>query len=236
MKKVFVILLVMTIFVSSSNAVYGHKPIQSDGTNTVYENALLIPDHKISWAIYEQLEPKQTKFYKFDAKEGDSFYSSIVIPKLDRLENYKPSLALIGEGIDINSIHKINGDLPPGGIVVYDYDGIIPSSEFYEPFTQTTYWERQEVRINIPADGTYYILVFDNQDMLGKYSLAVGVIEDFSLVDFFTTLPLAWIQTKIFFEDYLTVGIFFGAIFGIVSVIMITLVLRRKNKLKLKNS
>jgi len=234
MKKVFAILLVIIIFASSSNTVYAHKPIQSDGTNTNYENSLLIPDHKISWAIYEQLEAKQTKFYKFDAKEGDSFYSSIVIPKLDRLENYKPGLALIGENIGVSSIHKIDSELPPGGIVVYDYDGVIPSSEFYEPFTQTTYWERQEIRINIPADGTYYIVVFDNQGMLGKYSLAVGVIEDFSMVDFFTTLPLAWIQTKIFFEDYLIVAVFFGVVFGILGAIGGTIVLRNKRKLTIK--
>lgn len=234
MKKVLAIMLVMFIFASSSNEIYAHKPIQSDGTNTIYENALWIPDHKISWAIYEQLEAKQTKFYKFDAKEGDSFYSSIVIPKLDRLENYKPGLGLIGEGIGVSSIHKIDSELPAGGIVVYDYDGVIPSSEFYEPFTQTTYWERQEIRINIPADGTYYIVVFDNQGMLGKYSLAVGVIEDFSIVDFFTTLPLAWIQTKIFFEDYLTVIIFFGVILGILGLIGTALILKKKSKLKIK--
>ena len=40
-----------------------HKPIQSDGTNLTFENALQIPDHKISWVIYEQLDPFNTKFY-----------------------------------------------------------------------------------------------------------------------------------------------------------------------------
>lgn len=202
---------------------FAHKPISSDGSNVNYENALLIPDHKISWAIYEELEKSQTKFYMFDAKAGDSFYSSIVIPKLDRFENYKPGLALISEQIEVNAIHNINSDLPPGGIIVYNYDGQIPSSEFYEPFTQTNYWERQEVKITIPTDGTYYIAVFDNQEMKGKYSLAVGTIEDFSFIDFFTILPLAWFSTKLFFEDYLAFGIASSIAMAIAYAIIISI-------------
>ena len=226
----FAILLTFPIF----DFAFGHKPIQSDGTNVIFENALQIPDHKISWAIYEQLEPSQTKFYKFDAKEGDSFYASIVIPKLDRFENYKPGLALIGEGFDINSIHRIDAELPPGGIIVYNYDGQIPSTEFYEPFTQTNYWERQEIRITIPADGVYYIAVYDSQGVLGKYSLAIGVIEDFSMVDFFTTLPAAWFQTKLFFEDYSSVLIVMGFLIGVPSSIFIG-TRKIKSRIKMKS-
>ena len=192
-----------------------HKPIQSDGTNLTYENALQISDHKISWVIYEELDVYQTKFYTFDAKKGDPFYASIVIPKLDPFVAYKPSLALAGEGIQIQGIHNIDAELPPGGIVVYDYDGEIPSTEFYEPFGQTTYWDRQEIRITIPEDGTYYVAVFDSQGFAGKYSLAIGTIEDFSMLDFFTVLPAAWFETKLFYGDYLSLSIFFGILIGI---------------------
>ena len=213
-----------------------HKPIPSDGTNLSVENALQISDHKISWVIYEELEAFQTKFYTFEAKEGDSFYASIVIPTLDRLESYRPSLALAGEGIEIQSIHNIDEDLPDGGIVVYDYNGPIPSEEFYEPFGQTTYWDRQEVRITIPSDGTYYILVNDVQGFKGKYSLAVGTIEDFSGIDFVTVLPAAWFETKLFFEDYLSIGIFFGFILGIPLLIFVGRRYKKKEVAKLSNN
>lgn len=207
-----------------------HKPIQSDGKNLSYENALQIPDHKISWVIYEELEIFQTKFYSFEAKKGESFYASIVIPKLDPLESYKPSLALAGEEIQIQNIHNIDAELPPGGIVVYDYDGIIPSNEFYEPFGQTTYWERQEIKISIPEDGTYYIMVFDSQGFPGKYSLAVGTIEDFSMIDFFTVLPSAWFVTKLFYGDYFSLSIFFTLLIGI-PVLIIIKIKRKKDVL-----
>lgn len=226
LNKIFSLALVSFLILFYFPPADAHKPIQSDGTNQSFQNALQIPDHKISWVIYEDLDEYQAKFYTFEAKKGDSFYASIVIPKLERLEAYKPSLALAGEEILIENIHNIDAELPPGGIVVYDYNGVIPSKEFYEPFGQTTYWERQEIKISIPEDGTYYIIVFDSQGFPGKYSLAVGTIEDFSMTDFFTVLPSAWFETKIFYGDYFSISIFFSLLFGIPVLIF----LRIKNK------
>ena len=211
-------IVILSILVLSSNLAWAHKPIQSDGTNTDFKNALRIPDHKISWAIYEELEPSQTKFYIFDAKKGDSLYASIVIPKIEKYENYKPELSIIGERIEANFSHSIKQSIPQGGIISYRFDGEIPTQEFYEPFTQTSYWERQEIRITIPADGEYYLAVSDWQNVHGKYSLAVGEIEDFNILDFFTTLPLAWFQTKLFFEDYPIVIVFTGIFVSLISL------------------
>lgn len=226
--NIVLILSVILIF-ASINSAFAHKPIQSDGTNTDYDSALIIPDHKISWAIYEELQPSQTRFYKFDAKKNESFYSSIVIPKMDRFENFKPSLTLISKGIEVKGTHEINSAIPDGGVITYTYRGEIPSKEFYEPFTQTTYWERQEIRINIPADGEYYIAVSNIQGFAGKYSLAVGTIEDFTMSDFFSTLPLAWIQTKIFFEDYFSVGIIFSLITVIPGIFIARKIKKKKS-------
>ncbi len=223
-KRLGLVALLSLIVLFNFSPADAHKPIQSDGTNLTFENALQIPDHKISWVIYEELDVFQTKFYTFDAKKGDSFYASIVIPKLDPLVAYKPSLALGGEGIQIQNIHNIDAELPSGGIVVYDYDGIIPSKEFYEPFGQTTYWDRQEIQISIPEDGTYYIMVFDSQGFAGKYSLAVGTIEDFSMGDFFTVLPSAWFETKLFYGDYVSLLIFFSILIGIPILIVLRVI------------
>ncbi len=233
-KKIAVVSLLSFFVLFNFIPADAHKPIQSDGTNLSYQNALELPDHKISWVIYEELDIYQSKFYSFEAKQGDPFYASIVIPKLEPYEAYKPSLALVGEGIQIQNIDNIDAELPPGGIVVYNYDGEIPSKEFYEPFGQTTYWDRQEVRISIPADGTYYIVVFDSQGFAGKYSLAVGTIEDFSTLDFFTVLPAAWFETKLFYGDYLSISIFFALIIGI--PVLIFLRIKRKKAVFVQDS
>jgi len=71
--------------------------------------------------------------------------------------------------------------------------------------------------------------VFDSQGISGKYSIAIGTIEDFSLVDFFTILPTAWVDTKLFFEDYASLAIFFTVLIGFPS--MIFFLIRNKRRI-----
>ena len=208
--SLILITLLLIIIPLDANA---HKLISHDETHTELNNALNIPDHKISWAIYENLEQNKVKYYKFTAKHGDLFYSSIVIPKIKSLFDYAPTLVLIGDGIDKSD--KVPFEVSPElGIWAFPYQGKFPSKEFYEPFGQVTYWERQEVKITIPKDGTYYIAIYDDKSN-GKYSLAIGTVEDFTFVDFFTLLPKSWFDTKIFLEDYLTMSIALIFLIGI---------------------
>ena len=175
------------VFIGTSPA-YGHKLISHDNTHRSFDSALQIPDHKTSWAIYEDLGPNEAKFYSFDAKHGDSLYASIVIPKISGLEEYSPTLVLVGPGIFENDPIPFDTQL---GAEKYYFDGKFPGREFYEHFGQVSYWERQEVKTEIIADGQYYIVVMDEKNQSGKYSLAIGTIEDFTGEDFFTILPKA---------------------------------------------
>ena len=36
-----------------------------------------------------------------------------------------------------------------------------PAPTFFEPFSRTSYWERQEERVTLPADGRYVVAVWD---------------------------------------------------------------------------
>jgi len=203
---------------------FGHKLIPTDGTNVNYDSALEIPNPVISWAMYEELQDKPL-FYKFEAQKGDRLYSSIVIPKLKPLEDFTPSLVLIGPATFLELVDELrvldtdkNFDyhLPEGyDVYVFDYDGPIPSKEFYEPFGQITYWERQEIDLEIEAPGTYYMAVFDKNGSSGKLVVAIGYVEDFSGDDFVTVLPNAWLESRYFSEDFTPLVIFIGIISGI---------------------
>ena len=221
MKKI-IILFILMIIISTSPA-YGHKLISHDDSHRDFDSALVIPDHKISWAIYDNLGVEETKFYTFDAKKGDSFYASIVIPKLDGLQNYSPSLVLVNDDL-FNGASS--ADIQ-SNVQKYLYEGDYPGNEFYEPFGQVTYWERQEVTTIIPEDGQYFILVLDEKNQSGKYALAVGTIEDFSGSDFVSVLPKAWFDTKLFFNDYVSFIIGISILVAIPSLIVI-IILRKK--------
>ena len=226
MQRIMIVGLFCLLMLPAS--AFGHKLIPTDGTNIDYDSALEIPNPVISWAMYEELEDKAL-FYKFEAKKDDRLYSSIVIPKLDHLEDFTPSLVLIGPATFLELVDELkisdtdkNFDyhIPEGyDAYVFDYTGSLPSKEFYEPFGQITYWERQEIDLEIEAPGTYYMAVFDKSGSNGKLALAIGYVEDFSGNDFVTVLPNAWLESRYFSEDFMPLVIFIGILSGIFSLI-----------------
>ena len=251
-------------------AVDAHKLLRNnDNDNSKFTSALIIPNHTISWAVYQQLDGKEgidARFYKFNNSQiNSSFYAQIVVPKIEQFANFTPSLMLlepksykVGDN-NISSVIKdnnlmlsnnTNNPLPFGIptnyqiIINQDYNETLPSSTFYEPFTQTSYWERQEINTNLNKLGTYYIVVFNNYDNditsgnnvsnykdkpeLGKFSLAVGKIEDFSILDLFILIPYSWMNVKLFFNDYLSLTLGVSIFVLVVIVLPIVLIKRRK--------
>jgi len=226
-----IISLLFVIAVISSSPAYGHKLITHDDTHRTLDNALEIPDHKISWAIYENLGPNEEKFYSFDAKPGDSFYASIVIPKISGLEEYSPTLVLINGNYVEKDIPLLESQAVIETVV---YEGGFPGQEFYEPFGQVTYWERQEIESTLTTEGKYFVMVLDEKNQAGKYSLAIGTIEDFSGADLFTILPTAWLETKLFVGDYASVAIFVLVLIAILAIP--TMIVFRRKLIRSKTS
>jgi hypothetical protein len=250
--------------------VEAHKLLSSSGSddNSKFTSAMTIPNHTISWAIYQTLDDKdgiEARFYKFNNTQiNSSFYAQIVIPKIDQFVNFTPSIMLLEpkfHEIKDNNIVDVSyhnnsvlndsntGSLPFGIPTNYQiminegYNDSLPSSTIYEPFTQTSYWERQEVNSKLDKLGTYYIIVYSIQNnssnntldqnnipMFGKFSLAVGKVEDFSILDLLVLIPYSWINVKLFFNDYWSLMLGIGIFVLMVIVIPIILFLRRKRK------
>ena len=230
MKRLILMTLLLCCIMILPASAFAHKLIPTDGSNNDIVSALEIPDPIVSWAMYEELS-NNVLYYKFDAKKGDKLSASIVIPKLDGLEDFSPSLAFIAPSFTINLISELKVldstksfpfPIPDGyDAIVFDYNGKLPSKESYEPFGQITYWERQEIDLVVPVDGTYYLAVYDSSGDYGKLALAIGYVEDFSAIDFMTVLPYAWFESRYFVEDYVTpviaslvaIGLILGVVF-----------------------
>jgi len=81
--------------------VEAHKLLSSSGSddNSKFTSAMTIPNHTISWAIYQTLDDKdgiEARFYKFNNTQiNSSFYAQIVIPKIDQFVNFTPSIMLL---------------------------------------------------------------------------------------------------------------------------------------------
>ena len=253
------LLLFLPLFQQNASA---HKPIDPNVTiNNNFQNAIHIPDPSISWAIYQNLDSDSPAlFYEFHVQKSQQVFIQLTIPQLKGLQNYNPKLAIIGPDVspamiirsESTSISEDNFNFPwvessisssslfskADKIISISYQQQARSTPqvFYEPFTQTSYWKKQELVARIPRDGQYFLVVYvrNPQDLIesSKFTLAVGEKEDFKPLDYVTTLPLAWIKTKLFFEDYFSIFLVV-VILILIPISIVVLVLRRR---KLKES
>lgn len=212
-----IILLVLMIFIFNINFAEAHIPLDTTGSSTKSE-PIKVNNHKISWAAYKSLnEGGQVDYYRFEAKKGEEIYAGMVIPLIDRLENFSPEFALIGPGLEsdysdfkkdkINNLLKIK---PDEGIIVVKYEKE-EKDVFFEPFTQTSYWRKQEFYINAPKTGIYHLAVFSVNNQTGKYTFTIGKQEKWGATNLIK-LPKIWWDTRMFVEKRKSTYVITGAV------------------------
>jgi hypothetical protein len=215
----FLIIVLAGILVPVSDA-HAHRPEPGSA-----EGITAIPDPDASYAYYRELAaPDEVHVYRVEAQTGQFFHAGINVPQIDGLEDYGVTLALLGPGLpplteaqlpfhgldaDEDRDQDQPGDLPLPEALLLDLrsgnsGGIVAESvvggEFYEPFTQTRYWERQSIDLDLPASGSYYLLVWSPEGVTGKYVLDTGTEEVFDLADMLR-FPKWWLDTRVYFEQ-----------------------------------
>jgi hypothetical protein len=179
------------------------------------EKALKIPDANVSYAITAEFssETNRIHFYAFSVEAGHLLNFQLAVPAISNLENFAPVVLLIGPGLPMPDsfttllLNQFDVDLPSGsGATSYMYNGTDNEKEF-EPFTQVNLLIRQEAEVTLPFQGVYYLAVAvpegwteDAASGFGKYVLAPGVLEEFSILDYMA-IPLDWITWHSFWED-----------------------------------
>lgn len=195
---------VFCMLMSATVTVYAHKPLKSLASGT-RSDPVIIPDHQLSQAAFAELiHSGQVDYYRFTvARAGETIVGSMLIPKLERLKEFSPALALIGPGLPRDTagfnVENMLDVKDSEGVLVARYQGNTPQV-FFEPFTQTRYWRRQELRIAAPSAGAYYFAVFDPTGNTGKYVFCIGERDDWQLREL-AKLPQIWWQTRMFVEE-----------------------------------
>ena len=138
-----------------------------------------IEDPSISTALYATLDSRgDVDYYSFEGLARAEILLALTIPQIEGQEDFAPTMALVGPGLP-------DADLPdavtvPGGggaLVIEPPPG--PAPTFYEPFSRTSYWERQERRVTLPSDGRYVVAVWHPDDQAGRYTFVIGEKEKF---------------------------------------------------------
>ena len=156
---------------------FAHKP--SFGPFPTSENAFDVADPNISIVVYQEITCEENQIWlAFEAQEDFPLYIQGGIPEIDRLEDYKPHIALLAPGLPIPQT-ELPFDLPEGmGAQIFSPEE--ESSEFYEPFTQTSSWIWIEETVALPQNGEGYLVAWNEGSQTGKMWIATGTVEDFS--------------------------------------------------------
>jgi hypothetical protein len=161
-----VMLIVMTV------PALAHQPFFEENDLT-FSNPEHIRDPTISTAIYSTLEKQDdVDYYAFEANENQSILLSITIPQIAGQDNFAPTMALIGPGLPPGVLPRNISTPESLGLL------IIPppmnATPFFEPFSRTSYWTRQEQYVKIPVNGSYLVAVWDEKGEIGRYVFVIG--------------------------------------------------------------
>ena len=179
MQKALLGLLLVTFMMLGSTAVASaHQPFFEDKDFTATA-PWTVKDPTVSTALYATLESaNDVDYVVFDGKQGQSILIGLTIPQIEGQDTFTPTFALMGPGLPRAALPKAVTPLKNGGAVILRA-APGPATVFDEPFSGTSYWERQEDRFILPADGRYAVAVWNEAGQTGRYTLVVGDKEIF---------------------------------------------------------
>jgi hypothetical protein len=153
--------LFFLVFALGAYPAAAHQPVVSFGAEHPFLNPVVIGNPEVSKAYFGILRGKPD-YYRIDSRTTFQLYLNILVPDrkdsaldmtVDVVSDNKPLLRLRGKG--------------------YAWE------RFFEPFARDHYLKGPELDWRLRR-GTYFIKVYNGRNA-GKYSLAVGTAESFSL-------------------------------------------------------
>jgi hypothetical protein len=135
----------------------------------------IVKDPTISTVVYATLESAaDVDYYAFDGRKGERILLEITIPQIEGQANFAPTIVLLGPGLGQAAV-PAQVERPAGAsgaLVMAPPAG--PAPTFFEPFSRTSYWERQSQRVTLPADGRYTVAVWHPDGETGRYGFVIG--------------------------------------------------------------
>jgi hypothetical protein len=178
-KKVLSTLLLLLILLALIEGVAAHAPLSGEVDNESLDNALVLTDPLKSWVIYKELHTAgEANYYRFDLEQNAHLTASLLIPTAEK-DIFLPGLIIMGPGIPDQGTPPSYVQVPNGTHVMV-IQREIPKKAYYEPFTPASSYKVIDLEMNVTEKGTYYLVIFDSSSG-GKYSLAIGYKEEFTV-------------------------------------------------------
>ncbi len=151
-----------------------HVPKFEGGGNSL-ETATHIDNPLKSWVVYDELhESGEAHYFSVHMDEGQRLRLQFFSPEQD----FVPSAAIMGPGIEVNDTIPPFVDVPDGANVLL-LNGERQNKAEYEPFTPASYYYIADFDWDVTIHGDYFIAVF-HTDQEGRYGMAIGYVEEFT--------------------------------------------------------
>lgn len=165
--------LAVCLVLTQVHTTYAHQPYFEDEDFTV-DAAFRFGDPTVSTAVYGTLSTAtDVDYFSFEAEAGRQIHLGLVIPAIAGQAQFNPTIALLGPGLPAAELPAVI-DSPPGVGAVILRDQQSEPSVFFEPFSRTRYWERQDETVTLPVDGEYAIAVWHEEGATGRYTFVIG--------------------------------------------------------------
>ena len=175
MRRTKVLSLLLSLLVASMvvPATLAHQPYFED-SDIGARGPWQIDDPTISTALYATLDSRgDVDYFSFEGLAREVILLELTIPQIEGQEDFAPTMALMGPGLsDAELPDKVVVPEGWGALVIEPSPG--PATTFYEPFSRTSYWERQEQRVTLPVGGQYVVAVWHPDDQVGRYTFVIG--------------------------------------------------------------
>ncbi len=156
-----IVILVILFFAGD---LYAHRPVIVKSKSS-QDNPVMVEEPETSWAYYGILDG-ENHYYKIVYSEPFNLYVNILVP------DYNP------DGAPIRA-HDMSFQIFRDQELLFTGIGLETEwRRFYEKYGKDHYYWGPEFEQDVEG-GTYYVRVY-NTDNKGKYSLAIGKIENFT--------------------------------------------------------
>ena len=165
-----------------TNQAMAHKPSFANNYFS-FDSAFAVQDPDISIVLYAEMTCTESELWmEMETGDRDEVWVELGVPMLDRLEAYRPSVALVAPGLPAADLPF---DLPADmGATIISTADVNEPVDFYEPFSQTESWILYQGWLEVPPNEQVYLVAWNPAKVTGKLWVAVGKTDDFSDVSF----------------------------------------------------
>lgn len=171
--RIFAVLMTTVLLLATASPALAHRPYFEE-TDILASTPWAIDDPTVSTVVYATLDTRaDVDYFSFTGEAGQRILLEITIPQIEGQESFAPAMALIGPGLPAGQLPlRVKKAIDQGMVEIAPLTG--PAETFFEPFSRTSYWERQSERVTLPADGQYTVAIWHPRGEVGRYGFVIG--------------------------------------------------------------